>query len=64
MFSKDAGETWDMGYFLRDDAPMNDLGYPCTIERSDGSLLTVYYQREKADGPCVIMQSIWELPEL
>ena len=64
MFSKDAGETWDMGYYLRDDGPVNDLGYPCTIERSDGSLLTVYYQKEKADGPCIIMQSIWELPEL
>ena len=63
MFSKDNGVTWDTEYILRDDAPSDDLGYPATVELKDGSLLTVYYQKETLDGPCVIMQSIWELPE-
>ena len=63
MFSRDNGETWDVDYVLRDDGPSDDLGYPATVELKDGSLLTVYYQKESKEGPCVIMQSIWQLPE-
>lgn len=64
MFSRDNGETWDVDYILRDDAPSGDLGYPATVELDDGSLLTVYYQKENEESdPCVIMQSIWQLPE-
>jgi hypothetical protein len=63
MLSRDDGKTWDVDYVLRDDAPDSDLGYPATVELKDGSLLTVYYQKETQDGPCVIMQSIWQLPE-
>ena len=64
MFSKDGGETWDTDYILRDDGNDGDLGYPCTVELKDGSLLTVYYQAEKGRNNCVIMQSIWELPRI
>jgi BNR/Asp-box repeat. len=63
MFSKDDGETWDMDYILRDDGPSSDLGYPCTVELADGSLLTVYYQQKTGEQNCVIMQSTWNLPE-
>lgn len=63
MFSRDDGKTWDVDYILRDDAPDSDLGYPATVELKDGSLLTVYYQKESKEGPCVIMQSIWQLPK-
>lgn len=63
MLSRDNGTTWDTDYVLRDDGPSSDLGYPATVELKDGSLLTVYYQQEEKDGPCVIMQSIWQLPE-
>ena len=34
---------------LFDDAPDTDLGYPSTVELSDGSLLTVYYQKYAGD---------------
>jgi hypothetical protein len=64
MFSADHGETWDTDYILRDDGPTSDLGYPATVERKDGSLLTVYYQQEPGRQNCVIMQSCWELPDL
>ena len=64
MFSKDGGEIWDTDYILRDDGNDGDLGYPCTVELKDGSLLTVYYQAEKGRNNCVIMQSIWELPKI
>ena len=61
--STDGGKTWDKDYILRDDGPSGDLGYPCSIELSDGKILTVYYQQKEAGGYCVIMQSIWEIPE-
>ncbi|HZJ77667.1 MAG TPA: sialidase family protein [Clostridia bacterium] len=63
MFSIDDGETWDCDYILRDDGPSGDLGYPATVELDNGSLLTVYYQKEKGKDNCVIMQSIWKIPE-
>jgi len=49
MFSFDNGETWDTDYILRDDGVNSDLGYPCSIEMDDGSILTVYYQAEPGE---------------
>jgi hypothetical protein len=59
--SRDDGETWETDYILRSDGESGDLGYPATVERKDGSLLTVYYQREAGRKNCVIMQSVWSL---
>jgi len=64
MFSYDDGKTWDMDYILRDDAPSADLGYPCTVELDDGSLLTVYYQCEQGHENTVVMQSKWTLDDV
>ena len=61
--SADGGQTWDYEneIVLRNDAPSDDLGYPATIECADGSLLTVYYQRERlGERPC-IMTTRWRL---
>ena len=44
LVSFDGGETWVKEYSLDDSAPNSDLGYPCTTELPDGSLVTVYYQ--------------------
>ncbi len=63
MFSRDGGESWSEDYILRGDGPSPDLGYPCTVELRDGALLTVYYQQKPGRANCVIMQSIWRLPE-
>ena len=58
MFSRDEGETWDVGYELYEGVSA-DLGYPSTVELSDGSLLTVFYAKEHRDGPAIIMQQKW-----
>lgn len=44
-FSSDNGETWDIGteVQLRNDLGNWDVGYPDSLERSDGSVYTVYY---------------------
>jgi hypothetical protein len=48
---------------LFDDAPDGDLGYPSSVELSDGSILTVYYQKQAGDKFCSILYTKWELPK-
>ncbi len=58
--SYDGGETWTEDYVINDEA-MYDHGYPATVELSDGSLLTVYYQPYPGDGPCSVLHTKWRL---
>jgi sialidase-1 len=62
-FSNDQGETWDIGreVVLRDDGEHMDLGYPASIERKDGSILSTYYFH---GDDCIrfIGGSIWSDP--
>ena len=60
MLSEDFGRTWkkDMVLFT---GVSSDLGYPCTVEQPDGSLLTVFYAKDAEPGPAVIKQQRWEL---
>lgn len=61
--SADGGKTWDYQneIVLRDDGPNSDLGYPATVECADGSLLSVYYQREKIDEKPCLMTTRWQV---
>ena len=45
------------------EAPSWDHGYPSSVELSDGSILTVYYQRYRDDAFASILQTRWELPK-
>ena len=63
MFSHDDGQSWSTGHDLYINNQSSDLGYPSTVELSDGSLLTVFYARERAEGPAVIMQQKWRIEE-
>lgn len=61
--SNDGGKTWnyDNEIILRDDAPSADLGYPASVELDDGTILTVYYQQDRAgEKPC-LMTTRWRL---
>ena len=63
MVSHDGGDTWTYDYVLRDDGPDTDLGYPASVEMDDGSLFTVYYQKqESAEEKCSLLWSRWQLP--
>lgn len=42
--SDDDGKTFTKKYVIDDKSPNNDLGYPCSVELEDGSIVTVYYQ--------------------
>ena len=57
--SRDGGETFGDEIKLTENAPSPDLGYPAIVERRDGSLLTVWY--EKGENVAVIKQMIWRI---
>lgn len=61
MFSRDEGVSWETGHALYVNDVSWDLGYPSTVELSDGSLLTVFYAHPSEQEPAVIMQQRWRL---
>jgi hypothetical protein len=62
VISHDGGDSWDIERTirLRGGLPNKDLGYPCTLLESDGSLFTVYYGQD-SDGATCIWVTRWRL---
>lgn len=58
--SSDQGKTWGDEILLRDDAGSGDLGYPRTVERKDGRVVTVYYFNEDKHAERYIAATIWD----
>ena len=67
LVSWDNGMTWTEDYALDCRAEDRDLGYPCSVELDDGSILTVYYQKyydentHAYDDKCSILYTRWTL---
>ena len=62
VFSEDDGATWqtERTILIRDGMRNSNLGYPVTLERRDGSLLTLYYG-EDDDGVTAILATHWQV---
>lgn len=60
--SNDGGRTWSKEIMLRDDGANWDLGYPRTVQREDGKLVTVYYFNDASKPFRYIAATIWEPP--
>ncbi len=58
--SKDKGNTWGDEIILRKDAGAWDLGYPRTVLRPDGKLVSIYYYNDAAASERYIGATIWE----
>jgi hypothetical protein len=58
--SSDNGRTWTKDIILRDDGGNWDLGYPRTVQRADGKIVTVYYFNEAANKERYIAATIWD----
>lgn len=58
--SADNGRTWGDEIVLRDDAGCWDLGYPRTVQRPDGKLVSVYYYNDGLDQERYIAATIWD----
>ncbi|MBN2853477.1 MAG: exo-alpha-sialidase, partial [Clostridia bacterium] len=63
IISYDDGKTWTKPYIISDHIDTYDIGYPSTVELFDGSLYTVYYQRESREHHPGLLYSKWDLPE-
>jgi len=58
--SRDGGSTWEAERVLRDGAQDWDLGYPRSVQRSDGRIVTVYYFNDAAQPERYIAATIWD----
>lgn len=58
--SKDEGRTWSDELHLRDDAASWDLGYPRSMQRSDGKVVAAYYYTDAAAPERFIASTIWD----
>jgi len=62
MFSNDNAETWDTDYFVWNRGVDTDLGYPASVELSNGEILTVYYAKIFGQKLTSILWTRWRLP--
>lgn len=59
--SEDHGRTWSAPLVVSADGASGDLGYPSTVELTDGSLLTVWYESLKGSAFAQLRQAHWSL---
>lgn len=59
QLSEDGGKTWGEVIHLRDDGACSDLGYPRSIQRPDGTIVTTYYFNEHVDTERYIAATLW-----
>jgi hypothetical protein len=58
--SEDQGQTWGGEIILRNDSDSWDLGYPRTVQRPDGKIVTVYYFKDAGGKERYIAATIWD----
>jgi Neuraminidase (sialidase) len=58
--SGDGGKTWGKEIVLRDDGGGRDIGYPRTVQRPDGKVVTVYYFHDQPNGDRYIAATVWD----
>jgi len=60
--SSDEGKTWSHEIILRDDGFDGDLGYPRTVVRPDGRVLTAYYFNGPKGSDRAVEATLWTPP--
>ena len=58
--SNDNGRSWGDEIALRNDGGCRDMGYPRTVQRTDGKIVTVYYFNEGSHEDRYIAATIWD----
>lgn len=58
--SSDKGVNWGEEIVLRNDAGCWDLGYPRSVQRPDGKVVSVYYYNDSADKERYIAATVWD----
>ena len=60
MLSSNEGLDWGPEIILRDDGANWDLGYPRTVQRSDGKCVTAYYFNDRQGKERYIAATTWD----
>ena len=58
--SNDGGTSWGDEIVLRTGGGNQDIGYPRTVQNSDGQIVSCYYWNDTADGERYIGSTIWQ----
>src|SRR5262245_43522925 len=58
--SRDDGRTWGPEVALRSDGGGRDIGYPRSVQRPDGRVVTVYYFHDTPAGDRHVAATIWD----
>jgi hypothetical protein len=58
--SSDGGRSWSQPFVLRTAGASRDLGYPRSVQRPDGKVVTVYYFHDRAHVERTIDATIWD----
>ena len=59
--SEDNGRTWSDPVIFREDGGNWDIGYPRSVQRTDGKIVTIYYYWDPGTGPeRYIAATIWD----
>ena len=59
--SEDRGRTWSAPLTVSADGASGDLGYPSTVQLSDGALLTVWYELPRNSARAILRQARWRV---
>jgi hypothetical protein len=57
--SQDSGKSWSEAISITADAKSSDLGYPSTVECSDGTMVTVWYEVLAGSPLAQLRQARW-----
>ncbi len=60
IISHDEGKTWEKRVLCQGTHSW-DMGYTSSVEKKDGSILSVFYDHKENNGPAVIKQIEWSL---
>jgi hypothetical protein len=58
--SPDGGRTWGREFTIRGDGGGRDIGYPRSVQRTDGKVVTIYYFHDAPLGDRYIAATIWD----
>ena len=59
--SENHGKTWSEPITISSDGANGDLGYPSSVELTDGTLLTAWYEQLKGNSRAVLRLAKWSL---
>ena len=62
--SNDEGITWSPPATISADGLTSDLGYPSTVELSNGSFLSVWYEVLKGSDLAQLRQARWRFGQI